>query len=118
MSDRLAGKRVLVTSCETYMGPPIAELFRAEGADVVADPGELLGPDEPAELVAASGEIDVLVANLDLPAYGARLLDIEDDPWVAGFDAMVHPLMRLVRAVSPQMIERGGGSIVTMTSSS
>ena len=38
--------------------------------------------------------------------------------WLAGFDAMVHPLMRLVRAVAPSMIEQGGGSIVALTSSS
>ena len=50
--SRLAGKRILVTSCTTYMGPPIAELFRAEGADVVADPGALLDPAEPDELLA------------------------------------------------------------------
>ncbi len=31
---------------------------------------------------------------------------------------MVHPLMRLVRAVAPSMIARGSGSIVAITSSS
>lgn len=117
-SQRLRGQRVLVTSCETYMGPPIVDLFRSEGADVIADPGSLLGPDEPAALVERAGPIDSLIANLDLPAYGARVRDIEDAEWLAGFDAMVHPLMRLVRAATPGMIERGGGSIVALTSSS
>ena len=98
MSGRLEGLRVLVTSAGTYMGPAIVELFRAEGADVIADPGALLGASEPDELINRAGEIDVLVANLDLPAYGARVRDIGDDEWQAGFDAMVHPLMRLVRA--------------------
>lgn len=116
--SRLAGARVLITSCDTYMGPPITELFRAEGADVIADPGALLGPDEPAALIDRVGHVDVLVANLDLPAYGARVTEIDDDRWLAGFEAMVHPLMRLVRAVAPQMIERGTGSIVAITSSS
>lgn len=115
---RLEGKRILVTSCTTYMGPPIVELFRAEGADVVADPGALLGATEPDELIERTGHVDAVVANLDLPAYGARLADIEDERWVEGFDAMVHPLMRLVRAVSRQMVERGSGSIVAITSSS
>ena len=32
------------------------------------------------------------------------------------FDALVHPLMRLVRAVLPQMIERKDGAIVAVTS--
>ncbi|MEO1056764.1 MAG: SDR family oxidoreductase [Actinomycetota bacterium] len=118
MSDRLTGQRVLVTSCLTYMGPPITELFRAEGADVIADEGALLGPDEPADLIARCGDLDAIVANLDLPAYGARVADIDDEQWVAGFDAMVHPLMRLVRAAAPTMAARGGGAIVALTSSS
>lgn len=116
--SRLAGKRILVTSCTTYMGPPITELFRAEGADVVADPGTLLDPAEPDELLERTGHVDAVIANLDLPAYGARLADIDDARWVEGFDAMVHPLMRLVRAASRQMVARGSGSIVAITSSS
>ncbi|MEM9035432.1 MAG: SDR family oxidoreductase [Actinomycetota bacterium] len=118
MGERLSGRRVLVTSADTYMGPPIAELFAAEGAEVIADTGKLLAPDEPAELVAANGPLDVLVANLDLPAAPNKLVDLDDETWLAGFDAMVHPLMRLVRAVAPQMIEREAGSIVALTSSS
>ncbi len=118
MADRLTGKRALITSASTYMGPAIAELFVAEGADVIADEGALLGPDEPAELIERSGAIDILVANLDLPASSAKVVDIDDATWIAGFDAMVHPLMRLVREAAPGMIERGGGSIVAITSSS
>ena len=118
MANRLDGTRVLVTSCDTYMGPPIASLFREEGAEVIADDGDLIDPNAPAALLAEAGEIDVLIANLDLPAYGAKVADIEDDQWIAGFDAMVHPLMRLVREAAPAMAERGGGSIVALTSSS
>jgi 2-keto-3-deoxy-L-fuconate dehydrogenase len=118
MGDRLVGKRVLVTSCDSYMGPPIVELFRSEGATVIADPGQLTGATEPDELLSRSGELDVLVVNLDIAAYVARVRDIDDDHWLAGFDAMVHPLMRLVRAATQPMIDRGGGSIVAVTSSS
>lgn len=118
MGERLRGKRVLITSCESYMGPAIAELFGAEGADIHGDPGALLGADEPAALLDAAGDCDVVVANLDLAAYGARVRDIEDGPWLDGFDAMVHPLMRLVRAATQPMIDRGGGSIIAVTSSS
>lgn len=120
-SDRLAGRRILLTSAQTYMGPAIAELFRSEGADVVTDDGELRGPDEPSALIEATeagGPIDALVANLDLPAANPKVADIDDQVWLDGFDAMVHPLMRLVRAVAPAMAERGGGSIVALTSSS
>ncbi len=115
---RLAGKRILVTSADTYMGPPIAELFRKEGADVIADTDPLLEPSAPAELIAGSGELDAIVINLDLPAYTAKTVEIDDAAWLAGFDAMVHPLMRTVRAAAPAMIERGGGAMVAITSSS
>ncbi len=111
---------MLVTSATTYMGPAVVELFAAEGADVVADPDPLTDPAAPAGLVAraeAGGPLDAVVANLDLPAYAAALGDIDDDRWLAGFEAMVHPLMRLVRAVAAPMRERGAGSIVAVTSS-
>ncbi len=107
MSDRLAGRRILVTSCASYMGPAITELFRAEGAEVVANDSALLDPNEPADLVGRCGTLDAIIANLDLPAYGAKVADIDDEQWVAGFDAMVHPLMRLVRAAAPAMVVAG-----------
>lgn len=118
VSHEIAGKRVLVTSCHSYMGPAITEHFVAKGADVIADPGDLVHANEPAELIGNLGHIDVLIANLDLPAYTAKIADIDDDQWLAGFDSMVHPLMRLVRAVAPQMTKRRSGAIIAITSSS
>lgn len=115
---RLTGKRILVTSADTYMGPPIAELFAAEGAEVIADLDPLIDPAAPAELIERCGPLDSIVINLDLPAYGAKVTDIEDEQWLAGFDTMVHPLMRIVRAAAPGMAERGGGTLVAITSSS
>lgn len=117
-TNRLAGTRVLVTSASSYMGPAIIELFSAEGAEVIADEGALLDPADPAALIERAGSVDVLVANLDVPASNAKVVAIEDDDWLLGFDALVHPLMRLVRSVAPGMIERGRGSIVAITSSS
>jgi len=58
------------------------------------------------------------VINLDLPAYGPRVTEIDDDKWLEGFDAMVHPLMRVVRAAAPAMIEAREGSMVVLGSSS
>ncbi|MGI9613512.1 MAG: SDR family NAD(P)-dependent oxidoreductase [Acidimicrobiales bacterium] len=115
---RLAGKRVLITSAASFMGPPIAELFKSEGAEVVSDDGDLIDPGAPAALVEEAGHLDAVIANLDIDAYDASTVDIEDDAWVAGFDAMVHPLMRLVRAAAPPMVARGSGSIVVLGSSS
>lgn len=117
-TDRLNGKRILVTSADDYMGPAIAELFRDEGADVIADTDPLIDQDAPTRLIADVGSVDAIVINLDLPAYGPKATEIDDARWIEGFDAMVHPLMRVVRAAAPGMIEAGGGSMVAITSSS
>lgn len=117
----LEGRRVLVTSASSYMGPPIVEAFRHNGADVVADERPLAprgAPDELIGEVLAGGPIDVLVANLGVPAVMAPITAMEDDAWLSMFDELVHPLMRLVRAVLPSMIERRGGKVVAVTSSS
>ena len=116
--NRLSGKRALVTSASTFMGPAIVELFEAEGATVVADESMLLEPNEVSQLVERCGHLDIVVANLDVAADRARTADIEEAAWQLAFEAMVHPLMRLVRAVAPQMIDPGAGSIINMGSSS
>lgn len=116
MAGRLEGKRVLVTRADLYMGPAISELFAAEGADVVASTDLLEDPAAPARVVAEAGEIDVLIANLAVAPKRATVERIEDADWLELFDGMVHPLMRLVRAVLPQMVARRAGKIVVITS--
>jgi 2-keto-3-deoxy-L-fuconate dehydrogenase len=44
------------------MGPPIAELFADEGAEVIADTDPLTDAQAPRALVDRAGDIDVLVA--------------------------------------------------------
>ena len=43
-NGRLTGKRVLVTQAKDYMGPDTIELFREEGAEVIADETDLTQP--------------------------------------------------------------------------
>lgn len=116
MGDRLAGKRVLVTMADRYMGPAIVELFRAEGADVVDDRRDLTQDGAADAAVSEAGAIDVLVANLAEPPHQAPVGAIDDADWHRLFDVLVHPLMRLVRAATPAMVERGSGKIVAVTS--
>lgn len=113
MSGRLAGKRVLLTQADDYMGPATSELFTVEGATVIADRSDLRAETRCEELVAEAGHVDVLVANLASANYsGTEAIDLEDSAWHETFDYMVHPLHRLCRAVLPQMIERKQGKIV------
>ncbi len=119
MSQRLLGKRVLVTQCLDYMGPPTIEVFREEGAEVIADGRDLRERGACEALIAEVGHIDVLVANLAGPTFsGIATTALGDEDFAATFDLMVHPLHRLTRAVLPQMIARRAGKVVVFGSAS
>lgn len=115
-STRLDGRRVLVTQADTFMGPALCRVLAAAGAEVVADTRDLRHPDAPAQAVAAAGRVDVLVANLAIAAPSTAATDVDDTEWTAVFDALVHPLPRLCRAVLPPMLERRAGKILLMGS--
>jgi 2-keto-3-deoxy-L-fuconate dehydrogenase len=116
MSDRLKNKRVLVTQSSAFMGPAVVELFSNEGAHVVADDRDLRAEGACQRAIEEAGELDVLVANLAHPPEPSPVEQIQDGEWHALFDSMVHPLMRLVRAVAPGLIARRAGKIVVIGS--
>ena len=113
MPKRLRNKRVLVTQAEDFMGPATVDVFREEGAAVIADSRPIETSAACRALIAECGRLDVLVANLASPTFsGTPVTSIEDDDWRTPFDRMVHPLHWLTQAVLPQMIERKAGKIV------
>ncbi len=116
MTDRLAGKRILVTQADDFMGPAFIPAFREQGAEVIEDRRDLTVPEAADELLTEAGEIDVLVANLAAPADAGYAVKISDERWNRLFDAMVHPLHRLVRAALPSMMERRSGKIIVVGS--
>lgn len=119
MSGPLAGKRAVITQADAFMGPMLTKVFREDGAEVVSDTRDLRPPEAAQQLIDAAGRVDILVVNLaEHKWFEAFAHEIPDDKWLAYFDEMVHPMMRLVRAVLPQMIERKAGKIVAMNSAS
>jgi 2-keto-3-deoxy-L-fuconate dehydrogenase len=112
----LDGRRVLVTQAGEFMGPVLCEVFAEAGATVIADSSALTDPRAPAEIVAAAGRVDVLLANLALPAPRTAAVDATDEEWRQLFAHLVDPLPRLVRAVLPQMMERRAGKVLLMGS--
>ena len=67
MAGRLEGRRVLISRAQEFMGPAVSELFREEGAVVIADERDLRAPGAAADAVRDAGEIDVLIVNLIAP---------------------------------------------------
>ena len=112
----LAGKRILVTHADAFMGPVLCEVLRGHGATVLPDYRPLRGVAEPAQVVADAGHIDVLIINLAWPRPDTLAHDAGEDEWSATFAALVDPLPRLVRAVLPQMMARRAGKILLMGS--
>jgi 2-keto-3-deoxy-L-fuconate dehydrogenase len=114
----LLGKRVLVTQADMFMGPVLCAVFAKHGASVIASTDPLLSADAPSAVVTEAGQVDVLIANLAIPAPTTAAVEVSEAEWNDTFAALVHPLSRLFRAVLPPMIERRAGKILVMGSAS
>ena len=131
MSGRLQGKRAVVTAAAQGIGRASAELFAAEGAQVIAtdiDEAKLaevagcahrrLDVTDPAAIAAFAAEaggVDMLFNCAGFVHHGT-ILDCTEDEWAFAMDLNVRAMYRLIRALLPAMLERGGGSIVNMSS--
>lgn len=116
IGDSLKGKRVLITQASEFMGPVLREAFELHGAVVIGDDRPLAEPGLAQDAVRAAGHVDVLIANLGVPAPSSRAHEVSDEEWRHVFSHMVDPLPRLMGAVLPQMLERRAGKVVVMGS--
>jgi len=66
-------------------------------------------------LAAEAGEVDVLLANAGLPGSG-RLTDFTSEQLVKALRVNLESPILLARAVEPQMLERGKGHMVFVSS--
>ena len=114
----LTGKHVLLTQAKDFMGPVLAQVFSELGATLIADDGTLDDPARPAKLVEEAGRIDIVLANLGIPAPSTPAADASEEEWRMAFIHMVDPLQRLVKAVLPQMTARESGKIILIGSAS
>jgi NAD(P)-dependent dehydrogenase (short-subunit alcohol dehydrogenase family) len=141
-AGRVAGKVAIVTGAASGIGRAAARMLAAEGARVVvadvADAGQQVADDiERAGGVTsfvrtdvASGEqvralvdgavarwggLDVLVNNAAL-AIGGSAGEIDEETWQRVLDVNLSGVWRGMRWAIPRMLERGGGSIVNVSS--
>jgi NAD(P)-dependent dehydrogenase (short-subunit alcohol dehydrogenase family) len=80
---------------------------------------DLSAPDAPGDLVEAAtqafGQVDVLVNNVGT-AYITSFENVSDGEWEEMWQLNVMSYVRAIRAVLPQMRERGAGAIVNVSS--
>ena len=134
MGARLAGKTILLTAAAQGIGRASALAFADEGGHVTATDineeklAELSGVDgietrpldvtDPAAIEAAAREIgapDVLFNCAGFVHHGS-VLSTGEDEWRFNMTLNVDSMYRMIRAFLPGMIERGGGSIINMSS--
>jgi NAD(P)-dependent dehydrogenase (short-subunit alcohol dehydrogenase family) len=132
--QEMAGRRALVTGGTAGIGFEAARLLAAAGADVVITGrdrergaaaatelgvrfvgADLSDVESVRSLVAQCGDVDVIVNNA--AAFpGALTVDQDLASFERTFDTNVRGTYFLVAALAPGMLERGGGSIVNVTS--
>ncbi|MGW0285887.1 SDR family oxidoreductase [Streptomyces sp. NPDC003236] len=109
------GARVVVCGRRGDVAKEIAaQLPEAIGVEI-----DLVAPDGPARLVAATeeafGPADIVVLNSPGPPPGGSQ-DIGDADIVAAMESLVLPHQRLVSLVLPGMRERGWGRVLSLAS--
>lgn len=127
---RLAGKTALVTAAAQGIGRACAERFAREGARVIATDLRIDAlSDVPFEVhrldVRDTGQINALAAELGAVdilfncagfVHAGSVLECNEGDWDFSFDLNVKSMYRTIRAFLPAMLERGGGSIINMSS--
>ena len=131
MAGRLEGKRAVITAAGQGIGSASVAAFVREGADVIATDVNMAPLEETAArqkfqldvtdadgiaaLVRAVGPVDVLF-NCAGIVHSGTILECAEQEWDRAFELNAKAMYRLIRAFLPGMLERGGGSIINMSS--
>ncbi|MBI1819259.1 MAG: glucose 1-dehydrogenase [Nitrospirae bacterium] len=140
---RLQNKVAIITGGGSGIGGAIAKLFAKEGARVVItgrrkekleevvkaiskSGGEALAlqgsvtaetdvQNAVSSTIRAFGKVDILVNNAGNLFHVAPLHETTDQVWDETMDIFLKGVFRFTRAVIPQMLNQGGGSIVNIS---
>jgi NAD(P)-dependent dehydrogenase (short-subunit alcohol dehydrogenase family) len=130
-----AGRRVLISGGTKGLGRATVDRFLAGGARVITSARRAMEPMDGVAFVqadlttAAGGEalareaidrlggVDILVHVLGgSTTPGGGLVALTDEHWLSELNLNLLAAVRLDRLLIPQMIERGGGAVVHVTS--
>src|ERR1043166_3341258 len=129
MSQRLQGKRALVTAAASGIGRACALAFAREGAYVVATDIDEASLPPAGDGIAERARLDVrdtaaveataqrlgavaILLNAAGVVHHGTILDCTERDWDLSFDLNVKSMHRMIRAFLPAMLAAGRGSIV------
>lgn len=135
MTDRLAGKTAVVTAAGQGIGRATVAAFSAEGALVHASdineqaleslqntyPGikiqrlDVTDGDAVGSYARSIGATDVLFNCAGFVHHGT-ILECDEEQWDFSFSLNTRSMYRMMREFLPGMVDRGGGSIINMSS--
>lgn len=94
--------------------------IEAAGGTAIAVPTDLRHPEQVESLAAAArerlGAVDVVVNNSGVSGPTAELWNVDPESWEETFRVNVTGVFLLCRAVLPNMVERGSGSVIVIGS--
>ncbi|MFQ5381284.1 MAG: SDR family NAD(P)-dependent oxidoreductase [Dehalococcoidia bacterium] len=123
----IAGAKVVVTARTVEVRDPrlpgtvntVAEGIKAGGGEAMAVPANLQKKEEREKLVGATvdayGGVDILVNNAAILVPGGTI-DFEERYYDRMFELLVKAPFHLCQLTLPSMIERGGGSVLNISS--
>jgi len=142
MDMGITGKRALVCASSKGLGRGCAEALAAEGVhlvlnartegpleetaaavraahgvNVVTVAADITTPAGQAAVLAAAGDVDILVNNAGGPPPGVWS-DWDREDFIKALDANMLTPIALMKALLPQMMDRGWGRIINITSKS
>ncbi len=113
------GARVLVLDSNLEAAEEIRRLIEGEGGNCLALRTDVTAPSDcvraARECVERWGRIDILHNNVGIEIPGG-ILEITEDDWDRTLDVNLKSVFLMCRAVVPQMVGQGGGSIVNISS--
>src|SRR5262249_24843816 len=114
------GARVVVSGRrQAPLDETVAEIVRADGA-AVARTAAMENATDPVALgewtIKTFGGVDILINNAGHSSTIRAILWLRKEDWDSVLAANLTGVYLITQAVLPSMIERGGGSIVTVSS--
>jgi NAD(P)-dependent dehydrogenase (short-subunit alcohol dehydrogenase family) len=114
------GAKVVVSSRKADACEPVAAAIRAQGGEAIVIPCNISRRNEVEALVAGTierfGGIDVLVCNAAVNPYYGPLAGLSDEAFDKIMGSNVRSNLWLCNLAIPSMVERGGGSVIIVSS--